>query len=70
MNTVTTLAVEGMSCTGCENNVQFALSAMGGVEEVEADHRADTVRVVFDEALVDERALKAAIDAMGYTTTP
>ncbi len=70
MTTDTTLAVEGMSCTGCENNVQFALSAMGGVETVDADHRADTVRVVFDAALVDESTLKVAIDAMGYTTKP
>ncbi|MCL1694100.1 MAG: cation transporter [Actinomycetia bacterium] len=65
-----TLAVEGMSCSGCENNVRFALTAFGGVEEVDADHRADTVRVVYDSSLVDEVTLKAAIDAMGYTTTP
>ena len=69
MNTDTTFAVEGMSCTGCENNVQFALASIGGVEEVDADHRGASVRVVFDSMVVDETALKAAIDAMGYTAS-
>ncbi len=70
MTVVTTLAVEGMSCSGCENNVRFALTAINGVEEVDADHRADTVRVVCDPSLVDETALRTAIDAMGYTAAP
>jgi copper chaperone len=65
--TTTILDVDGMTCEGCENNVQFALGGINGVTAVDADHEARTVTVDFDANAVDEPALGEAIEAMGYT---
>lgn len=50
MATEIVLRVEGMTCAGCEGNVEFALSSLPGVERVEADHEAKRVTVGFDPA--------------------
>lgn len=65
MATTVTLPVEGMSCTGCENNIRFALSSLAGVERVHADHQTARVEVVYDPAQTDEFALRSAIEDMG-----
>ncbi|MFQ5556560.1 MAG: heavy-metal-associated domain-containing protein [Acidimicrobiales bacterium] len=64
--TSTTLAVEGMSCSGCESNIRFALTSLAGVRTVTADHVARTVSVEHDPELVDRASLVEAIEAMGY----
>ena len=60
-----TIAVTGMSCTGCEQNVQSALTNLEGVSRVEADHEGGTVEVVADENVTDED-VHAAIEQAGY----
>ena len=60
-----TFAVTGMSCTGCEKNVEDALAAVEGVSNVEADHEADSVAVDVDANIADD-ALTAAIRDAGY----
>lgn len=67
MSTTTTLAVDGMTCEGCENNVQFALAGLGGVDLVKADHETNTVTVTHDADAIDQTALGEAVEAMGYT---
>ncbi|MEA1932616.1 MAG: cation transporter [Euryarchaeota archaeon] len=59
-----TLAVSGMSCTGCESNVEAAVSELPGCTDVEADHEDGTVTVEGD---VDEGALQEAIEDSGYS---
>jgi len=59
----TTLAVSGMSCTGCESNVESAVSELAGVQAVDADHEAGTVTVEGD---VDHGAVESAIEDSGY----
>lgn len=39
------LTVEGMSCTGCEENVTNAVKRVAGVHRVEADHEMGEVEV-------------------------
>jgi len=58
-----TLAVSGMSCTGCESNVESAVSELPGCEGVDADHEAGTVAV---EGEVDQGDVEAAIEDSGY----
>lgn len=41
-----TLTVTGMSCSGCEQNVENALRTLDGVSRAEADHESDAVEVV------------------------
>ena len=60
-----TLSVTGMSCNGCEQNVENALQGLDGVSRVEADHEADTVNVVVDDAVTDDD-LTTAIEGAGY----
>ncbi|PSQ55307.1 heavy metal transporter [Halobacteriales archaeon SW_8_68_21] len=60
-----TLAVTGMSCNGCEQNVENALQSLDGVSRAEADHEADTVGVVVDDAVTDDD-LTTAIEGAGY----
>lgn len=62
----TTIDVRGMSCDGCEANVETALESLSGVSAATADHDAGTVRVTHDESAVDAEALDGAIDDAGY----
>jgi copper chaperone len=60
-----TIAVTGMSCNGCEQNVETALRNLDGVNRVEADHDADTVDVVLEDEVSDDE-VNAAIEQAGY----
>lgn len=60
-----TLSVTGMSCTGCEQNVEEALTKLGGVNRVEADHEGDAVEVVVEDAVADDD-IRDAIEQAGY----
>lgn len=61
-----TLAVDGMSCEGCENSIQNALGALDGVSSVDASHEAKTVRVDYDSDSVEVSALTEAIEDLGF----
>jgi copper chaperone CopZ len=58
------ITVEGMSCGGCEQNVETKLSDLPGVTSVEADNESDTVTVEGDAA---EDDIAAAVEDAGYT---
>lgn len=60
-----TISVTGLSCDGCEENVETALQNLDGVTRVDADHEADTVEVVTDDNVVDSD-LQTAIEQAGY----
>ena len=62
-----TISVAGMSCNGCEQNVESALQKLDGVARVEGDHEADTVEVVVDDVADDD--IHAAIEQAGYDVT-
>jgi copper chaperone len=60
-----TISVSGMSCNGCEQNVENALQNLDGVNRVEADHEGETVEVVANDDVSDDE-LTAAIRDAGY----
>ena len=60
-----TISVSGMSCNGCEQNVENVLQKLDGVNRVEADHGGDTVKVVVDDDVADDD-VHAAIEQAGY----
>jgi len=66
MTTHDTLPVAGMTCTGCENNIQFALTSLKGVHSVDADHRAKSVQVDYDPEVISPEEIHQAIEDMGY----
>jgi len=60
-----TITVTGMSCNGCEQNVENALHTIEGVTRVDADHGGDAVELVAEDDVADED-VEAAIEDAGY----
>ncbi|WP_394740546.1 heavy-metal-associated domain-containing protein [Natronococcus roseus] len=60
------ITVSGMSCEGCEENVEEALTAVSGVTAVDVD-RTTEVATIEGSANADE--LAAAIEEAGYEAT-
>ena len=62
----TTVEVGGMACSMCEAHINDAIRGAFPVEKVTSSHsRGETV--ILSQAPLDENALRAAIDATGYT---
>jgi copper chaperone len=59
-----TFTVTGMSCGGCEDNVESEVGSLDGVDTVDADHESDSVDIVADDVSTDE--ITAAIESAGY----
>lgn len=62
----TTVKVSGMACSMCEAHINDALRAKFAVEKVTSSHTKGETVILSNEPL-DESALRAAIDATGYT---
>ena len=62
----TTIEVEGMSCEGCEQNVEDALEGIAGVTDATADRDRDTATIHGD---ADPDDLVAAVEDAGYDAT-
>jgi copper chaperone CopZ len=60
------IAIEGMTCTGCENTICTSIEKIPGVKSVTASHTDGKAIVEFDAGKVDTAAIKAAVDAAGY----
>ena len=68
----TTLNITGsrrMHCHGCERSVEFLLSDLGGVEQVDADHDTQHIHISFDPAQVAPSDMRAALRDLGYEIT-
>ena len=61
------LAVDGMSCDGCEPAVVSTLDEVDGVEAATADHETDHVRIEGDP---DPNDAIDAVEAAGYEVDP
>ncbi|MXR21354.1 heavy-metal-associated domain-containing protein [Halobacterium bonnevillei] len=62
----TTLTVDGMGCSGCEDIVENALTDVAGVGDADADHVAGAATVEGNAAPGD---LVEAVDVAGYEAT-
>jgi len=60
----TTITVEGMSCSHCEQTVEEALETVSGVTDVTVDRESEQASVEGD---ADATALVEAVDDAGYT---
>ena len=62
----TTIKVSGMACSMCEAHINDAIRTAFPVEKVSSSHsRGETV--ILSQKPPDENALRAAINATGYT---
>lgn len=63
----TTLKIDGMMCSMCEAHIQEVIrKSVPGAKKVSASHSRGEASFLSEEA-PDAAALKAAIDATGYT---
>ncbi len=62
-----TVKIEGMSCHHCTAAVTRAVRALKGVQQVEVSLEKKSADVRYDEAVLGEAELAAAIEGEGYT---
>lgn len=59
--------IEGMSCTACENSIDYALKSETGVIKESSSYKTGIAKVEFDKTKVTEEQLKRAIEEkVGY----
>lgn len=61
--------IKGMTCTGCEEHVKHATSALDGVLEVKASHEKASAQIKFNASIVSVEVITEAINKSGYTVT-
>ncbi len=60
------LAIEGMTCTGCEEHINHSVGKLDGVVDVQSSY-ADSKSVIhYDSTMVTMDEIKKAVDATGY----
>ena len=60
------LSINGMHCTGCEDIISEAVSALPGVQGVKVSYSKATVDVEYEESLIDEADIRRCIEDKGY----
>ena len=66
VNKTITLAVEGMTCEGCENTVKESVEKLPGVASAKASYTDKTVVISMDSAQVKVKDISSAITSVGY----
>ncbi|MCL5774515.1 MAG: mercuric transporter MerT family protein [Firmicutes bacterium] len=64
----TAIHVEGMTCSGCEFNVENAVNKLKGIIQVRADYQHGKVYVKYEKEKVTLNDLKETIRKAGYRT--
>ena len=65
-NKTAIIAVEGMTCAGCEPHINETLKALNGVLSSEASYQNKNVKVVYNPKQISLEQIKKAIDEIGY----
>jgi len=61
------MEIEGMTCTGCEEHVQFAASQLEGVFVTKASYESGKAAITFDQSISSLEEVIDAINETGYT---
>jgi copper chaperone len=61
-----TLVAPDISCDHCKHTIETELATLAGIEQVQVDPPVKTVRVIYDDTLVGEPAIRARLDEIGY----
>jgi copper chaperone CopZ len=65
-NKTVTVTIEGMTCTGCENTIQDAVTKIAGISTIKASHLDSTAVVSFDSTKTNVAAIGEAVTEAGY----
>ena len=60
------LDITGMSCSACSSRIEKAVNKMQGVEQMSVNLLKNNAHVTFDESVVDEKAIIARIEKLGF----
>lgn len=63
-----TVLDRGVHCVGCETRIQSVLARMRGVQDVEADHKTQEIRLSLDPDIVSIQEVKDQLEDLGYRT--
>lgn len=61
-----TYTVGDILCGGCERTIRTLVGDVAGVHDVEPDHRTNHVVVTYDEAIIDDIAVREALADSGF----
>lgn len=62
------LDVKGMTCTGCQYNIENSLKKVDGVIQAKADYTKAKAEVEYDPETTNVDKLVAAVNDLGYET--
>ncbi len=65
-NEITTLSVQGMSCSHCEASIKKAVGDLNGVDKVTVDLNTKKVTVDYDQEKVALQTIKDTIEDQGF----
>ena len=60
------LDITGMSCSACSSRIEKVVSKMQGVEQISVNLLTNNAHISFDESVVDEAAIVARIEKLGF----
>jgi len=66
----TTYAVPGMHCASCPKLIAMTLEDTAGVTAVDALLEGTTVTITYDENVLNDAGIRAAIKEAGYDAAP
>ena len=62
----TTFTVPSITCSICSNRIRTELEAMAGIEGIDVDLKAQTVKVSYNPSRYQPRDIRGKIADMGY----
>ena len=60
------LEIEGMTCTGCEENINHSVNKLDGIIEINTSHKRGTSEVKFDKTKTNLNEIEEVIKSKGY----
>lgn len=64
------LDIKGMSCSACSARIEKVIGKMNGVESINVNLLKNNAHISYDEAVVDEAAIIAKIEKLGFGAVP
>jgi P-type Cu+ transporter len=60
-------SIKDMHCANCAMRLQELEDELEGIESADASYLKQTLTVRFDDSIVDEKSIIAAVKGLGYT---
>ena len=62
--------VSGMTCSSCVANITKAVEKLDGVSDANVNLMTNSMKVNFDENIVDDEKIIGAVEKIGYGASP